>query len=62
MNKTDHIIWSNYDLDYDDWKDELESEHPELTEDERKELMYSINNDYIDDERHNLDILILPCQ
>ena len=50
-----HIIWSN-DIDYDDWKEDLEEQYPELTEDERIELMYELNGDYLDDERHNLNI------
>ena len=25
-----HIIWSNFYLDYDDWKDELEADYPDL--------------------------------
>ena len=50
------VIWSNYDLDYDDWKDDLLDEYPELSERERMELLYEINGDYLDDERNNLDI------
>lgn len=50
------LIWSNYDLDYDDWREALEDEYPELSESEREELMYEINGDYLDDERNNLDI------
>ncbi len=56
MKDGDHLIWSNYDLDYDDWKDDLESEYPELSENERMELMNEINGDYLDDERVNLNI------
>ena len=56
MNDGDHLIWSNYDLDYDDWKDDLESEYPELSKNERMELMHEINGDYLDDERVNLNI------
>ena len=56
MEKADHLIWSNYDLDYDDWKDDLEAEHPDLSERERIDLMYQINSDYLDDERINLNI------
>ena len=56
MEKTDHLIWSNYNLDYDDWKDDLEAEHPDLSERERIDLMYQINSDYLDDERVNLNI------
>lgn len=56
MNDDRHIIWSSYDLDYADWKDDMESEYPELSEDERMEKMYEINGDYLDDERVNLNI------
>lgn len=56
MNGDRHIIWSNYDLDYEDWRDDLEAEYPELSEDERVALMYEINGDYLDDERTNLNV------
>ena len=56
MNEERHIIWSNYDLDYEDWRDDLEAEYPDLTEDERMTLMDEINGDYLDDERVNLNI------
>lgn len=55
MNDDRHIIWSD-DLDYDDWKDDLEEQYPELSDDERFEMMYEINNGYLDDERCNLNI------
>lgn len=51
-----HTIWSNYNLDYADWKDDLEAEYPDLSEDERIEKMYEINSDYLDDERCNLNV------
>ena len=50
-----HIIWRN-DIDYDDWREDLEEQYPDLTEAERMELMYELNGDYLDDERSNLDI------
>lgn len=56
MSNEKHIIWSNYDLDYEDWRDDLEAEYPHLSEAERIALMYEINNDYLDDERLNLNI------
>lgn len=56
MTEDRHIIWSNYDLDYDDWREELEEQYPDLTEDERMLLMYEINDEYLSDERENLDI------
>ncbi len=51
-----HVIWSNVNLDYEDWKADLESEYPDLSEDERYELMYQLNADYLDDERINLNV------
>ena len=56
MEKTDHLIWTNYDLNYDDWREYLEEEYPDKSEDERMQLMYEMNADYLDDDRMNLDI------
>lgn len=56
MSEDKHIIWSNYDLDYEDWRADLEAEYPELSEDERISLMYEINGHYLDDERMNLNV------
>lgn len=56
MTAQDHLIWSNYALEYKDWKDDLEEQYPELSEDERVALMYELNSDYLDDERVNLNI------
>ena len=62
MNDHHHVIWSNRDLDYDDWKDDLEAEYPDLSDNERYALMYEINNGYLEDERVNLDISLLQLQ
>ena len=35
-----HIIWSN-DIDYDDWREDLEEQYPDLTEAERISLQWS---------------------
>ena len=56
MNGEKHIIWSNYNLDYEDWRDDLEAEYPNMSEEERIALMYEINSNYLDDERTNLSI------
>ena len=56
MKEERHVIWSNYGLDYEDWRDDLEAEYPDLSEDERISLMYEINGDYLDDERANLNV------
>ena len=55
MNKTKHTIWSNLNLDINDWG-ELRDEHPGYTENDLIKEMYRINNDYLDDERCNLNI------
>ena len=51
-----HVIWTNHDLDYEDWREWMETEYPDLTEDERIRLMYEINDEYLSDERMNLNI------
>ena len=56
MNSDRHIIWSNYNLDFEDWRDDLEEQYPELSESELIALMHEINQNYLDDERTNLDI------
>lgn len=55
MTGQKHIIWSS-DPDYEDWRGDLEEQYPELSEQERMELMVEQNNDYLDDERCNLNI------
>ena len=52
-----HIIWTN-DIDYKDWKDDLESQYPSeegYTEDDWVRLMYELNDDYLEDEKANLN-------
>lgn len=56
---TKHLIWSNIDLDLDDWKESLIADYPEIdanNEDALYRLMVDINDSYLDDERLNLDI------
>ena len=31
MKEERHVIWSNYGLDYEDWRDDLEESCPELS-------------------------------
>ena len=50
-----HIIWSNLNLDMEDWREFLEEEYPGRTEDEYYCLMHELNGGYLDDERMNLD-------
>ena len=51
-----NIIWSDIDLDFDEWKEDLKSEYPEMNDDQLYNLMYEINGGYLEDERINLDI------
>ena len=55
----ERTIWSNYCLDYEEWKADLEENYPDeegYSEEDRIDLMYDINNEYIADERMNLHI------
>ena len=55
MSEQKHIIWSS-EPDYEDWRADLEEQYPDLSEQERMELMVEQNNDYLADERCNLNI------
>ena len=45
-----HIIWSNMNLDLDDWKDFLEEEYPEITDEhEQYHLIEDMNMEYLDE-------------
>ena len=54
--KEKHVIWSDINLDFEDWKDDLKEQYPDASEDELIFKMYETNNDYLDDERANLNI------
>ena len=51
-----HIIWSNENLDLDDWRDDLQEQYPDCSEDELYRIMCETNADYLSDERVNLNI------
>ncbi len=56
---TAHVIWSNLNLNLDDWRDDLLEDYPHIDaddEDALHRLMVDINNSYLDDERCNLNI------
>lgn len=53
--KPNHIIWSDQ-IDYEDWREDMETEYPDKTEQWRIDRAYEINESYLDDERCNLDI------
>lgn len=55
-------IWQNYNLDLEDWKEgllenrELNELPTDVDDDTLREEMYELNNNYLDDERMNLNI------
>ncbi len=54
-----HVIWSNLNLNLDDWKEWLLEDHPNIDPDDEDalyRLMVDTNDDYLDDERCNLSI------
>ena len=51
-----HIVWSDMNLDLNDWRDDLTEQYPDASEDTLISKMYEINNDYLDDARTNLNI------
>ena len=56
QENTDHIIWSDYHLDLEDWRESFLELYPHCSEDELYEKMYDSNAVNLDDERYNLDI------
>ncbi len=50
------MIWSDINLNLEDWIDDLRQEYPDLDEDDLTVKMYEINADYLGDERANLNI------
>ena len=56
MAYTERIVWSNINLNYNDWKPDLQENYPELNDDELYQMMYELNVEYLGDERINLDI------
>lgn len=55
----EHIIWSNIGIDVKNWSDFLQEEYPEVTDpDKQYELCCALNDDYLDDERANLSVLL----
>ncbi len=56
MTKDNFVIWSNMDVDYDSQREFYESEYPDLSDDEREQIMLQDNDDLLLDERANLNI------
>lgn len=54
-----HIIWSNMDINPEDYADFLREEYPEVTDPcKRYALCCELNADYLNDERANLCVVL----
>ena len=54
-----HIIWQNYNVNLKDYEDFLEEYYPDITNEEEKHyIIEELNNQYLEDERARLDILL----
>ena len=58
MMEDKRIVWTNIDLDPEDWNDDLREQFPDLDENALYEKMWSLNNEYLDDERANFDLYV----
>lgn len=46
---TKHTLWSNRNLNLDDWREDLQECNPDFSEEELYEEMCKVNDDYLDD-------------
>ena len=52
-----HIIWSNLNINLKDWKDFLEEEYPDVTDEyDQYNLVSELNDKYLGDEQMNCNI------
>ena len=58
MTEDKRIVWTNIDLDPEDWNDDLREQFPNLDENALYEIMWSLNDEYLDDERANFDLYV----
>lgn len=49
-----HTIWSNVDLNLDDWRDDILNIYPDKSEEQLFDIMIDWNNDDLDSQRENL--------
>ena len=48
---TDHLIWSNYHTDFEDWKESTSEDYVDYSEDRLYEIFCEAISDNLDDER-----------
>ena len=54
----EYVIWSNEYLDWADWQEAFDGEFGHCTEEEKFQLMNNLNNDYLEDDRHEMDVSV----
>lgn len=52
----EHTIWSNANLNFSEWRKSLLEELPDASDYELERLMYELNDEYLEDEKMNLDV------
>ena len=54
-----YIIWSNLNVNLEDWQDFLEEEYPNVKDEyEQYNIVSELNDEYLDDERMNLNKVV----
>ena len=51
----EYVIWSNEYLDWADWQEAFDGEFDHCSEEEKFQLMNNLNNDYLEDDRREMD-------
>lgn len=49
------VVWSNINLDINDWKEDIYENYPELPRSEYEDKMVELNDEYFEDEKSNLN-------
>lgn len=42
------VVWTSWDLNFEDWREMLERTEPSLSEDERVDMMYTRNDEWLE--------------
>ena len=56
--ETRRVVWSDINLDFESWRDDLQEQYPTASEDELVAKMYEINNDYLEDDRNEMNVCV----
>lgn len=59
MAENEYLIWDS-EPNFDEWKDDLQADYPDASDDALYRIMYDINNEHLMDERSNRRDIMLP--